>query len=97
MDIPWIKRIEGEINRGLGKGKKKMANRVSRRSTTYPCFFPDLGEFSRSWPYRFAVTNVGQDFFSRKHSSKKDRKNRLFFLLQAPITYSGYAYLQDIS
>ena len=24
---------------------------MSHRSTTYPCFLPDLGEFSRSWSH----------------------------------------------
>ena len=25
---------------------------MSHRSTTYPCFLPDLGEFSRSWSHK---------------------------------------------
>ncbi len=25
---------------------------TSHRSTAYPCFLPDLGEFSRSWSYK---------------------------------------------
>ena len=27
-------------------------------STVYPCFLPDLGEFDRSWSYRFATAKV---------------------------------------
>lgn len=30
------------------KGKPLM----SHRSTTYPCFLPDLGEFSGSWSHK---------------------------------------------
>jgi len=29
--------------------KIEMANQTSHRSTTYPCYLPVLGEFSRSW------------------------------------------------
>ncbi len=25
---------------------------ISHRSTVYPCFIPDLGEFNRSWSYK---------------------------------------------
>ena len=25
---------------------------ISHRSTAYPCFLPNLGEFSRSWSYK---------------------------------------------
>lgn len=25
---------------------------ISHRSTIYPCFLPDLGEFNRSWSYK---------------------------------------------
>lgn len=38
-----------------------MTSRVSHRSTAYPCFFPDLGEFSRSWSYRLAAAKIKQD------------------------------------
>jgi|GEM_PF-3988131 len=31
----------------IKKGKPLM----SHRSTAYPCFLPDLGEFSRSWSH----------------------------------------------
>ena len=46
------------MGKALGRGKKKVANRTSRRSTTYPCYLPVLGEFSRSWPCRFAIAKV---------------------------------------
>jgi hypothetical protein len=71
MDIPGIKRISGR-NKSvrLGEGAKKMTSRVSHRSTTYPCFFPDLGEFSRSWSYRLANTKIRQHFFLNKPESQ---------------------------
>jgi len=34
------------------RGKKVGKLLTSHRSTTYPCFLPDLGEFSRSWSYK---------------------------------------------
>jgi hypothetical protein len=51
--------------------KQKMANRVSHRSTTYPCYLPVLGEFSRSWSYRFADAKVGNKLNSPKGWPKK--------------------------
>jgi len=44
----------------LRGGGKKVANRTSHRSTTYPCFLPDLGEFSRSWSCRFAGAKMAK-------------------------------------
>ena len=32
--------------------------RYRTATTVYPCFLPDLGEFDRSWSYRFADTNL---------------------------------------
>ena len=32
-------------------GKKAGKRLISHRSTAYPCFLPDLGEFSGSWSY----------------------------------------------
>jgi len=40
-----------------GKGKKN-SKPISHRSTTYPCYLPILGEFSRSWSYRFAAAKI---------------------------------------
>ena len=35
------------------KGSKEKPDKllISHRSTAYPCFLPDLGEFSGSWSY----------------------------------------------
>ena len=33
-------------------GKKNGKLLTSHRSTTYPCYLPVLGEFSRSWSYK---------------------------------------------
>jgi hypothetical protein len=41
-----------------GHELKKMAEPVSHRSTTYPCFLPDLGGFGRSWSHRLADAKV---------------------------------------
>jgi hypothetical protein len=70
-DIPGIKRERKEINEEILEWAQKMASRISHRSTTYPCFFPDLGEFSRSWSYRLAVAKIRQHFFSHKPGSHK--------------------------
>ncbi len=32
-------------------------------TTIYPCFLPDLGEFDRSWSYRFANAKVAIYFY----------------------------------
>ena len=45
------------LNYEIMKGKsrryiKKLGKRlISHRSTAYPCFLPDLGEFGGSWSY----------------------------------------------
>jgi len=36
---------------GGWKAKKAGKRLISHRSTAYPCFLPDLGEFSGSWSY----------------------------------------------
>ena len=39
-------------NSGTLEQKKRGKPLMSHRSTAYPCFLPDLGEFSRSWSYK---------------------------------------------
>jgi hypothetical protein len=45
-------------------GKKKWQTEHRAASTTYPCYLPVLGEFSGSWPCRFAVAKVQQFVFN---------------------------------
>ena len=40
-----------KIRKEIGK-KKGVSPLYRTASTTYPCFLPDLGEFSRSWSYK---------------------------------------------
>lgn len=62
----------------MGKGvkpegrAKKVASRTSRRSTTYPCYLPVLGEFGGSWPCRLADTKVRNISYNTNFSHKKD-------------------------
>ena len=44
---------------GLKRGEnKKWQTEHRTATTTYPCYLPVLGEFSRSWSCRFAVAKV---------------------------------------
>lgn len=46
-----------------------MANPYRTATTIYPCFLPDLGEFDRSWSYRFAVTKLERFLPKARHLS----------------------------
>jgi len=75
-----------EIKAGrIGKEVKKVANRISHRSTTYPCFFPDLGEFSRSWSYRFAGAKIERHFLVCK--CKPNNLSQTLILFKARISF----------
>jgi len=45
---------------------KKWPNRYRTATTAYPCFLPDLGEFSGSWSYRPAGAKVENYFMLHK-------------------------------
>jgi len=45
---------------------KKRTSSVSHRSTTYPCYLPVLGEFSRSWSHKDLSLDCKDKYYFHK-------------------------------
>jgi len=56
----WVRSIADSPNgRQKKKRNEKWQTEHRTATTTYPCYLPILGEFSRSWSCQFAVAKIG--------------------------------------
>jgi hypothetical protein len=58
----------------LAQKKRQIAYRTA--TTAYPCFLPDLGEFSGSWSYGFAATKLIKKPVKAKSLTRHMRRTR---------------------
>jgi hypothetical protein len=58
---------------------------MSHRSTTYPCFLPDLGEFSGSWSHKTYPAAKIEKIPSTKHQIPN--KLEFWFMNGIPIIF----------
>jgi len=73
---------------------------MSHRSTTYPCFLPDLGEFSGSWSHKTypaaKVVNISRSIARSKSqapSSKFQTKIKIQKTKKQTVWVLGFEFL----